>query len=211
MTAGPSLHGPRQGEAGRIAVPGGPLHQRPAGVAQPQHLGDLVEGLSQGVVDGGAQPRVGADALHREKLAVPARHQQKQERKRHVVGQPRGQRVPLQMVDGQERQIVYRGDGLGGHHPHEHAADQPRAAGGGDAVQVREPHAGLVHGLGDQAIEVFEMGAGGDFGDHAAEGPMIVQLRQHAIGKDPPVAGDHRGRRFVATGFDPEHDHGKSP
>ena len=104
VTARPAQHRPRQGEAAGIARACRPLHRRPAGIAQAQHLRHLVEGLAQRVVDGRAQPPVAADAFDHQQLAVAAGDQQQQVGKGDAVGQPRRQRVPFQVVDGEERQ-----------------------------------------------------------------------------------------------------------
>ena len=63
------------------------------------------------------------------------------------------------------------------------------------------------HRPGDQAVEVQQMGARRDLRDDAAERPVLVFLRQHQVGEDAAVAGDHRRRRLVAAGLDAEHDH----
>ena len=65
-------------EAAGIATGGGLFHRRPAGIAQPGHLGYLVERLAGGIVDGGAQAGVFAHTLHRQQLAMAARGQQQQ-------------------------------------------------------------------------------------------------------------------------------------
>ena len=93
------------------------------------------------------------------------------------------------------------------------AADQARPGGRGDAIERREGHIGLRHRLGDDAVEGFDMGAGGDFGDDAAERGMLVDLRQHDVGQNAAALAvrgefDHGGGGFVAGRFDAEDDHG---
>ena len=126
---------------------------------------------------------------------------------RRRIGQPGGQRVAFQVVDGDEGQVAHGGDGLGGHDADDHAADQARPAGRGDAVQLVEGQAGIGHGAGDQAVEMFQMGTRRDFRDDAAIGAMVGKLGQHDIGQDLPPVGDHGGGRLVATRFDTENDH----
>ena len=65
-------HGPRQREARGIARQRLALDLRAAGIAEPQELRRLVEGLADGVVDGGAEPHIIADAQHRDDLRVSA-------------------------------------------------------------------------------------------------------------------------------------------
>ena len=61
-----------------------------------------------------------------------------------VLDQPRGQRVAGEVVDAPERQAAAGGEALGEHHPGEDAADQARAGGDGDGVEVGEAEAGAV-------------------------------------------------------------------
>jgi hypothetical protein len=142
---------------------------------------------------------------------MAARNQQQEigERQsfRGRIGQPGGQRVAFQVVDGDEGQVADRRDGLGGHDADDHPADQARPAGGGDAVQLVESQAGIGHGADNQPVEMFQMGARGDLRDDAAIGAMVGKLRQHDIGQDLPPVRDHRRGGFVATRFDTENDH----
>ena len=48
------------------------------------------------------------------------------------------------------------------------------------------------------------MGAGGDLGDDAAEGPVRLVLADHRLREDAPVAGDQRRGAVVAGGFEAE-------
>ena len=77
------------------------------------------------------------------------------------------------MVDGDEGQVAHGGDGLGRHDADDHAADQARPAGRGDAVQLIEGQAGIGHGAGDQPVEMFQMGTRRDFRDDAAIGTVV--------------------------------------
>ena len=207
ITAWPALHRPRQGEPGGIA-PGRPaFHRRSAGIAQRQQLGHLVEGFAGGVVDGGPQAAVAAHPFHRQQLAMAARDQQKQIGKIDARGQAGRQGVAFQVVDGDERLAYHHGQRLGGGHPHHDAADQPGAAGGGDGVHGRQRLAGLRQGLGDQPVQMLQMGPGRHLGHHAAIGSVLFDLRQHHIGQDGAVVGHHGGGGFIATGFQPENQH----
>ena len=69
--------------------------------------------------------------------------------------------------------------------PDDHAADQPGPGGGGDAVEAGEAAPGLLHRLGDDQVERLDMGARRDLRHHAAEGGVLVDLRQHHVGQDP--------------------------
>ena len=63
----------------------------------------------------------------------------------------------------------------------------------------------------DQQVQHLDMGARCDFRHHAAEGRVLVGLRQHDIRQDAAapvrIARDHRRRGLVAGRFDAEHDH----
>ena len=127
-----------RGSAKRVASPrsGFLLDLRAARIAEAEQLGGLVEGLADGVVHGGAEPHVIADAAHGDDLGVAAGGEEQAIRKRRVVGQPRGQRMRFQMIDRDQRLVLHQRDGLGGGQADDDAADQPGAGGGGDAVEV---------------------------------------------------------------------------
>ena len=64
---------------------------------------------------------------------------------------------------------------LRGGHPDQERADQTRADGHGDAVDVAEPDAGLLERLRQQRVERLHVRAGGDLGHDAAE-PLVQVL-----------------------------------
>ena len=73
---------------------------------------------------------------------MAAGDEEKKKREADAVGEPRGQRVAFEVVDGEERlprderQRLCRGE------PDDDAADQPRPRGGGKAIDLRELQAG---------------------------------------------------------------------
>ena len=91
--------------------------------------------------------------------------------------------MAFQVVDGDEGQAVHGGDRLGRHDADDHAADQPRPAGRGDAAEI-EAEARFGHGAGDQPVEVFQMGTRRDFRNDAADRAVVGELRQHEIGEN---------------------------
>ena len=203
----PPAHRPWQVEARAVATGSGGFECRAAGIAEFEQLGRLVEGFADGVVDGAAKAVIDADILCDHQLAVAAGDQQQEVGKVDCVGQPRGQGMPFEVVDGDKRFGVRRGDRLGGHHADDDAADQSRAACRGDAVEIAERDAGIGHGARDDAVEIVEVGARGDFRHDAAIRPVLVELRQHDVGQDRPVVANDRGGGFVAACFDAENDH----
>ena len=115
--------------------------------------------------------------------------------------------MAFQVVDGDERHAPDGGNGLGCHHADQHATDQPWAAGGGNGVEIAETDPGLIHRPVDDAVDQLQMRARRDLGHDAAERPVIFDLRQHLVGQNSPVAVDHGGGGFIATGFDAQDDH----
>ena len=194
-----------------IAAARGALDLRAARIGQPEHFCHLVEGLAHGVVDGGAEPHIVADADHGDDLGVTAGGEEQAIGKRQRAGQPRRQRVGLEMVHRDQRRIVHHRDRLRGGQPDDHAADQAGTGGGGDRRKLRKADAGFLHGAVDDAVEHVDMGARGDLRHHAAEGGMLLGLRAHDIGQDPPrpvaLALDHGGCGFIAGGLDSQHQH----
>jgi hypothetical protein len=119
------------------------------------------------------------------------------------------------MVDCGERLFVDQRDRLGRGQPDDDAADQSGPGGGRDPVDIGKRATGFDHRLGDDEIECLDMGAGGDFRHHAAEGSMLADLREHDVGQDlaaPLVRPlDHRRRGLVAGRLDAEHHHRVHP
>ena len=104
--------------------------------------------------------------------------------KRHGVGQPRGERMRLEMIDRHQRLAGDQRNRLGGGQADDHTADQAGAGRGGHAVELVEADAGFGHGLADNVIQRLDMRARGDFRHHPAEGRVLVGLRQHDIGQN---------------------------
>jgi hypothetical protein len=123
------------------------------------------------------------------------------------MGQPGGQRVCLEVVDGDKGQIPRGGDRLGRHHTHDQATDQPWAGGGGNAIEILPPRPGMAHRTADQGIEMVEMRACRDLRHHAAIRAVRLGLAQNLVGADCARIVHQRRRRFVATGFYPQDQH----
>ena len=111
---GAAVHRPWQREPRGVAARRLLLDLRSAGIAQSEQLGGLVEGFADGIVDGGAEQRVIADAAHRHDLGVAAGGEEQAIGKRHGRRQPRGQRMRLEMVDRHQRLAADQRDCLGG-------------------------------------------------------------------------------------------------
>jgi hypothetical protein len=194
-----------------IAAVGRALHRRPAGKAEVEELGRLVEGLAEGIVDGGAVAAIGPDVLHRQKLGVAAGDEEQQVGRPQALGQARREGVGFQMVDRHQRQVVGERDRLGRHQPDDQPADEAGTGGGRDAIEIGEAEIGLAQRLGDQAVEMGDMGAGGDLRHDTAVGRVGGVLRQHDVGEHVagavgPAAPDDRRGGLVARRLQPQDD-----
>ena len=201
----------RKAEAAGVARARLGFDGRTARLRQPEELRDLVEGLARRVVDGAAEAAEAHGTVDGEELAVAARDQQHQVGKADVLDEPRGQRVPGEVVDAPERQPAGGGEALGEHHAGQHPADQPGAGGDGDGVEVGEPDAGPAERGGGDEVQPLGVGAGGDLGHDPAIGVVQRVLADDLGGEDlgarPAGAGaDHRGGGVVAAALDAE-DH----
>ena len=209
-----SEHRPRQREARGIAGERLLLDLRAAGIAEPEQLRGLVEGFADGVVDGGAEPHVVADAEHRDDLGVPAGGEEQAIGKRRAVGEPRGERVRLEMIDRDQRLLADQRDRLGGGEADDHAADQSRSGGGGDAVEVGEaalPASAIALAMIMSSASTWARAAiSGTTPPKAACSLICESTTLDRILPGPAVGPlDHRRRGFVAGRLDAEHDHGR--
>ena len=140
---------------------------------------------------------------------MPSRDQQQQKGIVDRLAQPRRDRMPLQMIDRDQRQAARESHSLAEAQAHHHPADQARPGGGGDSVQTVIAQPGLFHGAADDAVDHLDMAARRDLGNDPAIGRMVIDLavhhrRQHrrlTVRREP----HHGGRRLVATGLEAEH------
>ena len=198
----------RQRNLARVTGCGQPLHRGSTGIAQTQHLGGLVEGFAQRVVDRRAQPAIPAHALDQQQLAVPARGEQQQIGEfERGIGQAGGQCVAFEMIDRQQRLVPGHGQGLGGDQPDQHPAEQSRSGGSRAGVDVAQRQPGIGQGRGDQRRDPFGVGARGDLGHDPAIGPVCLVLRGDALGQNRPIRRDQRRRGLVARRFYAEYEH----
>ena len=66
-------------------------------------------------------------------------------RKGGRVGQPRGERVGFQMIDGDQRLVVHKRNRFRHRQPDDHPADQAGSGGRRNSVERTEPRLRLVH------------------------------------------------------------------
>ena len=123
-----------------------------AGVGKAGHFGELVAGLTGGVVDGLAQHFHLRGAFHAVKMRVSAGNEHAQRRPCDFVFQACRQKVPVQVVHTDEGDVVGEGEGFGKGHAYQQTAHEARAAGDGDAVDAF-PRIRAEVGLGEEAVE----------------------------------------------------------
>src|SRR5262249_15782469 len=82
-----------------VAAESLPLNLRSAGIAEAQQLCRLVKRLTNGIILRGAKSDVIADPTHGHDLGVAPGSEKQAIRKRRLVGQTRGQRVSLKVID----------------------------------------------------------------------------------------------------------------
>ena len=84
--------------------------------------------------------------------------------------------MPLNVVYAHERQPVRPGQGLRKRRPYEQSAYKSRTRGHGDRFEVSETDAGLLHGRVDDRYDIPDVMSAGQFGDHAAEERVQIDL-----------------------------------
>ena len=135
---------------------------------------------------------------------MTARYQQHKVWKGQTVGQARCQGMAGEMVHPDQRQTRRSRQPLGAHHARQHAADQARTCGHGNAVDLAKRQARAVQRRFDGQVDLFGMGAGGDFGNDAAESRVQIILSHDNVRQDrAPVGGaaDHGSGSVVAGAF----------
>jgi hypothetical protein len=111
------------------------------------------------------------------------------------------------VVDGVERLFADKGDGAGGESADEQAAEQARTGGDGNAVDVVPSGAGFSQGVVDYGQNDLDMAARGNFGHDAAVLFVQIDLAGDDIRERVAAVFDHRGRGFVAGGFEAKNFH----
>jgi len=205
-------HRPREGERRGITLLGEPVDLRATGVAEPDEPRDLVEGLTGGVVDRAAEVAEDAVLPHRDDRGVPARHDQREQRRLQLaVLELRCLDVGTQVVDAEQRHVVRQGHALRGRHADQQCPDQPGARGHRDRVDVGQADAGLHESLVDGRDQLAEVGTGGHLGDDTAVGGMELGLRRDDVGAQAEPVLDDTDGGLVTGGLDPEHQHVSGP
>ena len=140
---------------------------------------------------------------------MPARDQQQQIGRLQAFREADGERMRLQMIDRDQRQLVHERQSLGGRDADQQAADQPRPGRHRHSVKLVQADTRLAHSLGNDLVEALHVRPRGNLRHHAAVAAVLLPLRAHDVGQDAPapVRGTRhdRRRRLVAARLDAEH------
>ncbi len=117
----------------------------------------------------------------------------------------------LQVIDGDEGKPVRpSASALAVMTPTSSPPISPGPAVAATPSRLVEADPSLAHGLGDDLVEAFHVGAGGNLRHHAAVAAVLLPLRPHDIGQDAalprPGASNHGRGRLVAARLDAEHE-----
>ena len=197
------------GHGAREMEPAGPAAFRhPAGIAEPEELGGLVEGLAHGVVQRFAEDVVLAHAAHRGEQRVPARHQQGGERKPGRVRlEHRREQVAFHMMDADRRHVPGQRQAPPDGRAHEQRPGQARAGGVGHPAHLLRPGRGLVHDQLEQRQGLADVIAGRQLRHHPAVGGVQIHLRIKPMRQQAPVRVEQGHAGVVAGGLQPEDAH----
>ena len=199
VEAGVARHRQRQLEPLRVPLFGELLQRRPAGEAEPEQAGDLVEGLAGGVVERLAEHLVAAVVADAGEQRVAAAGEEAEEgRLERLRGEEVGGDVPLQVVDRDQRQPARRGDRLRRASPTNSAPIRPGPAVTATAsISIQQTHLPPQRRL-DHRHRQVEVVARGDLGNDPAEFRMRLVLRRDDVGEDSAAVDD--GRAGVVAG-----------
>ncbi len=197
-----------------VAVGSPSLDLGAAGVGQSEEFGTLVESLAGGIVDRFGEDRKVALSVDPDEEGVAAGNNQSEvgelgskvfRKVGRVFGVERnegGEGVGAEVVDPVEGYIPVEGEGLRGGDPDRKTASESGAAGDGNGFDLRKIEF-LSEPL-EKGGEVFEVFAGGEFGNDSAVDPVEIDLGVGAGIENPGPRIEKGDARFVTGGFDAE-------
>ena len=148
-----------------------------AGIGQRQHFCHFVESFAHRVVDRGTEPDIFADADHGDDLGVTAGGEEQAIGKVERVGQPRRQRMGLEVIDRNQRRIVHHRNGFREVvRPTITPPIRPGPAAAATADNCAKPTPASCIARADDAVQQLDMGAGRDLRHHAAEAGVLGDL-----------------------------------
>ena len=115
---------------------------------------------------------------------MPARGDKHEKGEGDAVRQARGQRVRLEVVDGDERLAARQRHALARHQPNKHAADEARTGRGRHAVEILGRDFGPRERARDQEVDDLDMGARRNLRHNPAERRVRGDLTHQLVGED---------------------------
>ena len=203
-------HRTRKADGLGVSLRGEPGDGRAAGISQPKRLGDLVERLADGVVDGGAEHLVAAPLTHVDEHGVAARDEARHKRRREVRRlEEVGKEVALEVMAGDERKSGGNAEALGKGHAHHEGADEAGTrsdADGGEVGWGKRVAAKVGASAREHLLEDAHDGLGvlarGNLGHHAAKARVEVDLGGHDARAHGSVGVDDGHGGLVAAALD---------
>jgi hypothetical protein len=190
MEAAPRQRDPSPGQGEAVGIPPhcGLLDRGPAGIAQTQQPGHLVEALPGGVIAAAGQSPVAPRPVDPHQLGMPAADQQHQKRPLgQGVSQLHRAEVALEVMNPQKWQIVQPGQGAGRHGTHQQRPHQPRRHGGGHGIQPVGAQAALQQHPFDQRGKGLQVPTGRDLWHHPAPAGVLLHLGGDGAGENRPA------------------------
>jgi hypothetical protein len=182
--------------------------RRPAGIAQAEQFGGLVEGFPRRVVLGFAENAVPTDTRYLDQHGVAARHLQRHEREvRGSVLECRGEQMALQMMHADHRNTPGIAQRTGNGGADEQRSDQARTRGIGNPFNGLRIEAGLGQGSFDHRQQPLDVVARRKFRHHAPVRGMQRHLAENLIREQAPGAVIDGDRSLVAGGFNAKYVH----
>ncbi len=169
-------------------------------VGEAEHLAGFVEGFASRIVDGAADDLLLQRRVDYDQLGVATGDRQAQEGKGRLGGFGEvGQHVGLHMVDLNQWEVAGQGEGFGETYAYHQRADQARATGEGDRVDVFSGFARPAQRYGYGRDDVALVGAAGVLGHYAAK-LFVYGLAGSYVAQHRAVFYDGGGG-VVAAGF----------
>ena len=117
-----------------------------------------------------------------------------------------GEHVPFEMVHCDEGHVPRKGEGLGGHDPHEEGSHEPRPGGHGDKTDLlrRLPYGGPPEHFLREGEKSLEVHPRGKFRNNPSVGGMGLNLARKQLGNHIPFAPQKGHSGVVAAALDSE-------
>jgi hypothetical protein len=178
-----------------IATLGGMLDGRPAGIAEAEYAGGLVECFARGVVYSLAEKAILAVSCHKDKLGMAARYYETEGREARLCGylargglgfgdEPVGVDMSFDVVDGDERFATCERYGLGCVYAHEEGRREAGTPCYADRIDVYPGHTGAGESFFKDGDDRYDVLTGRKLRHHAAVFLMEWDLRRDNVSYD---------------------------